>query len=60
MERREVMLEKLYEYKAKYENEVAEHEKALVLAKAKVSVVDDMIADAEAQTPTKPLTDETY
>jgi hypothetical protein len=55
------MLEKLYAYKAKYESEVAEHEKALVLAKAKVSVVDDMIADAEAQTPIEaPLTNDSY
>ena len=60
MERRKGMLEKLYAYKEKYECEVAEHEKALVLAKAKVSVVDDMIADAEQSTIETPPTDETY
>jgi hypothetical protein len=43
------MLEKLYSYKAKYENEVKELENALVLAKAKVSVVEDMISDTEPQ-----------
>lgn len=41
------MLEQLYSYKEKYENEVKSLEEALVLAKAKVSVVCDMIADNE-------------
>lgn len=41
------MLEQLYVYKAKYEAEVSELEDKLVLAKAKVSVVNDMIADTE-------------
>ena len=46
------MLEQLYAYKEKYENEVIECEKALVLAKAKVSVVCDMIADNEPKEET--------
>ena len=54
------MLEKLYEYRAKYTNEISELEKALVLARAKVEVVNDMITDAEALTTEPPLTDKTY
>jgi hypothetical protein len=61
------MLEQLYLYKVKYENEVAENEKALLLSKAKVSVVCDMIADAESAVSfneetveTQTITDETY
>ena len=53
------MLEQLYSYKAKYENEVSELEKALVLAKAKVSVVCDMIADNEPKVET-PISDDNY
>ena len=61
------MLEQLYQYKEKYENEVkelekqlAEVEKALVLSKAKVCVVDDMIADNEVKIDETPVTETTF
>ena len=54
------MLEQLYAYKEKYENEVKECEKALVLAKAKVSVVCDMIADNEPKVEETLTTEATF
>jgi hypothetical protein len=54
------MLEQLYAYKEKYEKEVKSLEEQIVLAKAKVSVVCDMIADNEPKEETPTHIDETY